>query len=68
MDRRKFLATATFTTTALAISGCNDNNRVAIDYSKHPKHHNKKNVYVNKGKKTTIKLATSWPAHFPIMG
>ena len=25
-------------------------------------------VNINKGKKVTLKLATSWPAHFPIMG
>jgi len=68
MDRRDFLTTAGIATTALAISGCNDSNRVAIDYSKHPKHSTKKTVHVNHGKKTKIKLATSWPAHFPIMG
>ena len=25
-------------------------------------------ISISKGKKTTLKLATSWPAHFPIMG
>ena len=69
MDRRKFLLTSTAVgATVLSLDGCNDSNRVAIDYSKHPKHTDKKTVYINKGKKTTIKLATSWPAHFPIMG
>jgi len=68
MNRRDFLTTATLSTTALAFSACNDSGRVAIDYSKHPKHHAKKDVHFNRGKKTTIKLATSWPAHFPIMG
>ena len=27
-----------------------------------------KTVNINRGKKVTLKLATSWPAHFPIMG
>lgn len=70
MNRRDFLTTTTVTTAALAFSGCNDSNRQAIDYSKHPQKsdENEKRVNINKNKKTTIKLATSWPAHFPIMG
>ncbi len=68
MDRRDFLAATAAASGALAFAGCNDSNRVAIDYSKHPKHTDKKTVHINRGKKTTIKLATSWPAHFPIMG
>ncbi len=69
MDRRDFLTTTALASGAMVIGGCNDSNRVAIDYSKHPKHSNeKKSVHINKGKKTTIRLATSWPAHFPIMG
>ena len=69
MDRRTFLTTATTTSAVLALGGCNENNRQAIDYSKHPKHNSDaKRVYLNKNKKTVIKLATSWPAHFPIMG
>ena len=70
MNRRDFLATATTASAALALNGCNESNRQAIDYSKHPtkSSDNKKRVYVNKNKKTIIKLATSWPAHFPIMG
>ena len=69
MNRRDFLTTATSASAVLALGGCNENNRQAIDYSKHPKHHEEqKRVYVNKNKKTKIKLATSWPAHFPIMG
>ena len=70
MNRRDFLTTATTASATLALSGCNDANRQAIDYSKHPTAHNEnqKRVNVNKNKKTIIKLATSWPAHFPIMG
>jgi len=69
MDRRTFLTTTTVATASLALSGCNENNRQAIDYSKHPKAHNmQKHININKNKKTVIKLATSWPAHFPIMG
>jgi len=70
MNRRDFLSTATFTSAAIALNGCNEGNHVAIDYSKHPQKQNSatKNVHFNKNKKTVIKLATSWPAHFPIMG
>ncbi len=69
MNRRNFLATATLTSTAFVLDGCNDENRQAIDYSKHPhKKTDKKTIHINKNKKTLIKLATSWPAHFPIMG
>ncbi|MDD2905447.1 MAG: substrate-binding domain-containing protein [Sulfurimonas sp.] len=70
MNRRDFLTTATLASGALALGACNDANRQAIDYSKHPsaKADETKKVHVNKNKKTIIKLATSWPAHFPIMG
>lgn len=70
MNRRDFLTTATTTSAALALGGCNESNRQAIDYSKHPqtKSLQEKKVNFNKNKKTIIKLATSWPAHFPIMG
>jgi len=69
MNRRDFLTTATITSAAAAFSGCNEGKHVAIDYSKHPKHHDAvKHININRNKKTVIKLATSWPAHFPIMG
>lgn len=69
MDRRDFLTTATLASSALALGGCNENHRVAIDYSKHPGNSNvTKSVHINRARKTTIKLATSWPGHFPIMG
>ncbi len=69
MNRRDFLSSATLTTSALALGGCNESDRQAIDYSKHPqKNENNKSFNVNKNRKTVIRLATSWPAHFPIMG
>ncbi len=70
MNRRTFITATSIAGGSLLLSGCNDSNRVAIDYTKHPKHHDgdPKRVFVNKNKKTTLKLATSWPAHFPIMG
>jgi TRAP-type mannitol/chloroaromatic compound transport system substrate-binding protein len=69
MNRRKFLVTASTASAAIAFNGCNESNHQAIDYSKHPKkHENQKHVNINHNKKTVIKLATSWPAHFPIMG
>jgi len=70
MNRRDFLATASTVSAALAFSGCNESKHQAIDYSKHPhaKDIKYKRVNLNKNKKTVIKLATSWPAHFPIMG
>ena len=69
MNRRTFLTTATVTSATLALNGCNESNRQAIDYSKHPqKNNDAKHININRNKKTVIKLATSWPAHFPIMG
>lgn len=70
MNRRKFINTAAVAATAAIVSGCNESNRQAIDYSKHPKKIGdaQKNFNVNRNKKVKIKLATSWPAHFPIMG
>lgn len=70
MDRRHFLTATAAASSSVLLQGCNDNNRVAIDYSKHsasiPK--DAKNVNINRNKKTVLKIATSWPAHFPIMG
>jgi len=55
MKRRDFITTAAIGATALALSGC----RRAEE---------KRSVNINRGKKVKLKLATSWPAHFPIMG
>jgi len=70
MNRRDFLTTTSVGVATIALSGCNENNRQAINYSKHPKKNDEqsKRVNINRNKKTTLKLATSWPAHFPIIG
>ena len=70
MDRRTFIGAAAATSAAAVLGGCNESNRQAIDYSKHPKKDKEKalGANVNRNKKVTLKLATSWPAHFPIMG
>jgi len=70
MKRRTFLTAAAASTASAVLSGCNESNRQAIDYSKHPKKSvgEDKTVRINRNKKVTLKLATSWPAHFPIMG
>ena len=58
MKRRDFLTTTALSASAVALSACHraeETNKVG-------------SVNVNKAKKVTLKLATSWPAHFPIMG
>ncbi|MDH5465424.1 MAG: TRAP transporter substrate-binding protein DctP [Thiovulaceae bacterium] len=54
MKRRAFLTTAAVSTAAVA-TGCSNNDKYQA-------------INVNKNKKVRLKLATSWPAHFPIMG
>ena len=70
MKRREFITSSTVLAAGTLLSGCNDSNRQAIDYSKTNEKKEAKNlsVNINKNKKTVLKLATSWPAHFPIMG
>ena len=58
MKRREFIATSALGATALALGGCHR----AEDKTKGT------TSGINRGKKVTLKLATSWPAHFPIMG
>ena len=58
MKRRDFITTAALGAGALAISGCHRAEKKSAEGS----------VNISKGKKVTLKLATSWPAHFPIMG
>ena len=58
MKRRDFLATTALGASTIALSGC-----------QRPEEKTKEGtVNVKRGKKVTLKLATSWPAHFPIMG
>ena len=57
MKRRTFIASASLG--ALALSGCHRAKEEKTD---------SKNFNVIKKRKVTLKLATSWPAHFPIMG
>ena len=58
MKRRDFLATTALGATALATNACHRAEEIAKDGT----------LRINKAKKVTLKLATSWPAHFPIMG
>jgi len=58
MKRRDFLTTTAMGVTALALDGCHRAEEKQTNIS----------VNINRGKKVTLKLATSWPAHFPIMG
>lgn len=58
MKRRDFIASTALGATALALSGCHRAEENVEGTSAH----------INRGKKVTLKLATSWPAHFPIMG
>ena len=58
MKRRTFLTTTAAGATAVILAGCHRPEEKSDG----------KSVHINKGQKTTLKLATSWPAHFPIMG
>ena len=58
MKRRNFIAGAAIGASSLALSACHRAEEKTQGGSAH----------TNKGKKVTLKLATSWPAHFPIMG
>ena len=58
MKRRDFLTATALGATTFAINSCHRAEEETIS--------NK--IHINKGKKVTLKLATSWPAHFPIMG
>jgi len=58
MKRRDFLTSTALGATTIAFSGCHRaKEKDKLD-----------TVNVNHTKKVTLKLATSWPAHFPIMG
>jgi TRAP-type mannitol/chloroaromatic compound transport system substrate-binding protein len=70
MKRRDFIATGAALAAGSMFTACNEGNRQAIDYSrvKNKKEHLDRSFNINKAKKVKLKLATSWPAHFPIMG
>lgn len=70
MKRRDFIKTGSTLAAGSLLAGCNESNRQAIDYSKVQKKKENKlsSVNYNRNKKVILKLATSWPAHFPIMG
>lgn len=70
MKRRDFITASSALAAGSLLSACNDSNRQAIDYSKIKEKKEKKlaSININKNKKVILKLATSWPAHFPIMG
>jgi len=70
MKRREFLKTSSIIATSSLLAGCNEGEHKAIDYSKikEKKLAKQQSININRGKKVKLKLATSWPAHFPIMG
>ncbi len=70
MKRRDFIKTGAAIAAGSLVTGCNESNRQAIDYNKvkEKKLDKERSVNINKNKRTKLKLATSWPAHFPIMG
>lgn len=70
MRRRDFIKSGAAVAAGTLLSGCNESNREAIDYSKVKEKEEAKScsLNINKNKKVKLKLATSWPAHFPIMG
>ncbi|WP_353662786.1 TRAP transporter substrate-binding protein [Hydrogenimonas sp. SS33] len=57
MKRRDFLKTAAAAGAVATLGGCT---REQIE--------GKKSFHTSRGRRVTLKIATSWPAHFPIMG
>jgi len=71
MKRRDFLTSTAVTTAGLALSACEIPEKYqGIKETKYTNGAKEKEVHFSntKVKKVTLKLATSWPAHFPIMG
>ena len=56
INKRTFLKTSAIVSASALLSGCNEEKNTL------------QSINVNKNRKTTIRLATSWPANFPIMG
>ena len=57
MKRRDFMQASLVGGASLMLSGCRRDEKESI-----------KSTNINRGKKTKLTLATSWPANFPIMG
>jgi TRAP-type mannitol/chloroaromatic compound transport system substrate-binding protein len=58
MIRRDFLSTSALAIGAMGLNGCyREENKTDIT-----------SPNINRGKKVKLRLATSWPSHFPIMG
>lgn len=71
MKRRDFLASTATAAVGLAVTACDVPEKYkGIKQTKYTNGTKDKKVHFSKqrGKKVTLKLATSWPAHFPIMG
>jgi len=58
MKRRDFITSSALGATALVVGGCHRAEEKYKDSSSN----------TTKARRVTLKLATSWPAHFPIMG
>jgi len=58
MQRRNFITATAIGAGTLFLNGCH----------RAKEKEDGTTVTINRGKKVTLKLATSWPAHFPIMG
>ena len=56
IDKRTFLKTSALVGASAVLSACSEEKGAL------------KSINIHKNKKTTIRLATSWPANFPIMG
>ena len=55
IDKRTFLKASALTTAGMLITACSKEEKLPT-------------ININKNKKTKIRLATSWPANFPIIG
>ena len=58
MKRRDFITSTALGVSTLALGACH----------RAKEKNDERSVNIHRGKKVSLKLATSWPAHFPIMG
>ncbi|KIM10704.1 MAG: hypothetical protein KU37_10530, partial [Sulfuricurvum sp. PC08-66] len=71
MNRRTFLTTTALGTSAALLGGCDVDPKykgIKTPEGSAEESLQTKAVNINKNVKTKLTLATSWPAHFPIMG